>query len=237
MTPDRQAAMITCLTGQETGLPRPDSIGQKFTPDGSVLPFSGNTFLCHVDPTSAAHRALCAAQDKLRAGSPAGAFTYLPPASLHMTVFEGVCDAYRSSPDWVKDLPLTLPVAEVTSQFSGRIKDVTLPDHFSITPVEMFCGLGLNVAGASVTDAAALQTSRNALRQATGIHRADFGAYQFHITLAYLLRWLSPPEAEAMVARSNQVLDMLQHDAGAISLGPVEFCQFNDMHAFTPVAA
>lgn len=38
-----------------------------------------------------------------------------------------------------------------------------------------------------------------------------------------------------MVALCDRVLDMLQHDVGAITLGPVEFCQFNDMHAFTPV--
>lgn len=177
MTPDRQTAMTGYLTGQASGLPRPASVGQKFAPDGAVLPFAGHTFLCHVDPASAAHRALCAAQDMLRAGSPAEAFTYLPPTSLHMTVFEGVCDGYRSPPDWVTDLTVTLPVADVTAHVSRRINGLTLPDHFTFSPVEMFCGVGLNVTGVSAADAAALQTARRSLRQATGIHRADFRSY------------------------------------------------------------
>lgn len=83
------------LTGADTELSRPRAIsepaqGGKFTPEGEVLPFPGNTVICHIDPKSDVHAALCEMQDEVQHSDFGAIFTYLPQASLHMTVFQGI---------------------------------------------------------------------------------------------------------------------------------------------------
>lgn len=235
MTPENHAAMLDSVTGRQSRQPCPAAIGQKFTATGDVLPFAGNTFICHINPTSDEFRVLGQAQAMLRDGAPVGAYTYLPLASLHMTVFEGVCDAFRTPDKWPRNLEPTLPVDAVTLAFLPRLAGLPLPGRFTIAPVELYCGIALNVAGATPQDTADLWFARNLLREATGIQTDSFATYQFHISLAYLCRFLTEGEALAMQDLSNQVLAMLQRDAATITLGPIEFCRFNDMHGFVPV--
>jgi hypothetical protein len=172
----------------------------------------------------------------LREGAPDGTYTYLPLPSLHMTVFEGVCDAFRTANAWPDDLDPALSVDAVTKVFAGRMAGLNLPTGFTIAPVEVYGGIGVNVTGAKPEDTANLWTARNLLREATGIHTGDFAAYQFHISLAYLRRFLTEAEALTMQDVSDQVLAMLQQDAATITLGPVAFCRFDDMHSFHPIA-
>jgi hypothetical protein len=227
---------LAYMTGQSSGLAQPAAIGQKFTSLGAVLPFAGNTFICPIPPASAAHRAFCDIQDMLRDGAPAGAYTYLPPSSLHMTVFEGVCDAYRAPGFWPAHLDTACPVETVTRDFAHRFAALDLPQRFNIAPFEVFAGMSIFVQGSTTTDTAALRTTRTLLRRSTGLNQPAFAGYQFHVTLAYLTRWLSPDEAGVMQTLSDQALAHLLRDAPTITLGPVCLCSFDDMHAFTPVA-
>lgn len=220
------------LTGALTGGPRPVAVGRKFAPDGGVLPTAGNTMICHIDPGSEAHAALVAAQAMLRTGPCAGAFAFLPPASFHMTVFEGVIDTHRTPGHWPADRPVDAPVDAVTTDFLGRVPGVALPPGFDIRPDAVFGGFSVRVSGATVADAAALRGARDSLAQALGLRRADHHAYGFHITLGYLLRWLTPAEASAVIALSHATHRALAARAPVIRLGAVEFCTFADMHRF-----
>ena len=60
MVPDAKARAksIACLTGAGSERKFPTIVGRKFDAAGAVVPFSGNTFLCHVLQGSAAHAAL-----------------------------------------------------------------------------------------------------------------------------------------------------------------------------------
>ncbi len=232
MTREREA--LDWMTGRLAPGPQPAAVGQKFTAAGAVLPFAGNTFICHIAPATPAHDALVAAQEALMAGPVAKAFAFLPPSSLHMTVFEGVSDAHRAGDVWPEGMPATLPVADVTAAFAARTATLALPAATTICPTEVFAGFSVQVTGATGQDSAQLWQMRAALRDATGIRRADFGSYRFHITLAYLLRWLTDDEAAQVQALSEVVLERLLTAAPTIALGPVEYCTFEDMHAFAP---
>lgn len=222
------------LTGRLTGGPRPAAVGDKFASDGRVLPWAGNTFICHI-PQGPAHAALVAAQDRLRAGPLAGAFAFLPPASFHMTVFEGANDTRRGDDSWPAAIPPDLPMAEVTARLLAAAGTLTLPEAVTIRPTAIFGGFSVHVAGATAADEDSLRAMRAALSLATTIRRRDFATYGFHITLAYLLRWLTADEADAIADLSAQVLADLAAAAPTITLGPVEFCTFADMHAFHPI--
>jgi hypothetical protein len=223
------------LTGQGASGPAPPAVGQKFAPDGQVIGYPGNTFLCHIPP-GPAHAALTRAAQRLQAGPLGRAFAFLPPASFHMTVFEGVTDRDRSGRRWPEGVDPTLPVEHVTALFAERLRGIDLPAAARIRPVTVFGGYSVQVTGATEADEAALRGARLTLRAATGIERPDFASYGFHITLAYQLRWLSADEADAVLDLSDAVTADLLAEVPEIALGGVEFCRFDDMHAFPLLA-
>lgn len=230
MTDDAHA--FDYLTGRLTGGAHPTAVRRKFTPDGVVLKTPGNTFLCHVDPTSPAHAALTRAQVHLKAGPHADAFAFLSPASFHMTVFQGVIETERHADRWPSHLPLDTPIDDVTVDFRHRMVGIDLPLAFHIRPVGIFAGFSVAVEGAAPDEEADLRGARDVLSERVGLRAPDHAAYAFHITLGYLLRWLTPDEAHAIVARSREAGANLP---AAIRLGPVEFCAFENMTRFDPL--
>lgn len=230
-----RAASIDRLTGAGMTTPRPEAVGRKFDPEGRVLPYPGNTFLCHVPLQSPAHAALTKASAAPQAGSLAAAFSFLPPSSFHMTVFEGVTDLERQDGRWPEGVAIEETLAKVTARFATAIDGLTLPVAQSLRPVAILGGGSVALTGAAPEAEAALRQSRDRLRAATGIRRANFDSYGFHITLAYALRWLTRAEAEAVQDLSDAVFARLVSAVPVIDLGPVEFCSFADMHAFQPL--
>lgn len=211
--------------------------GGKFASDGSVQSWPGNTFLCHVRPDSTAHDALRALQEEVKMSRFARFFTFLPPASFHMTVFQGC------SPDTL-DAPL-LPAGATPGQprdaLSARMLAAVDGVAFDPAPrarmVDLFCCNSLTVTGAAPEGEAPLRAMRDALRDAAGITPPDFDAYVFHISLAYLIDWLTEPTARAVVDFSADLTARYAPALQEIPLGPVEFCNFETMHHFQPLKA
>lgn len=223
------ARALDYLTGRLTGGARPTAVGRKFTPDGMILPTPGNTFLCHIDRTSPAHATLTRAQAHLMAGPHAAAFAFLPAASFHMTVFQGVIETERHADRWPADMPVDARIDDVTADFRNRIADLALPPACEIRVRGIFAGFSVAVEGAGPDQETALRDTRDALSDRLGLRAQDHAAYAFHITLGYLLRWLTPPEAQAVVARTREAAANLPE---TLRLGPVEFCTFEDMTRF-----
>ncbi len=228
---------LAYLTGAGSEGRRPSAVGQKFDTAGDVLPYAGNTFICHVPHASPAHDALTEASLALQAGPVAGAFSYLPPSSFHMTVFEGVCDADRNGDTdrWPVGISRDASVPEISHGFETACQTLVLPKAQHIRPTGIFGGFSVAISGETPEAEESLRRTRRLLRDATGIQRADFEAYDFHITLSYPLRWLTEGEAMAVVDLSDRVLTRLLEQVPHITLGPVEFCTFDDMHAFSPL--
>ena len=228
---DDQAA-IEYLTGALTGGARPAAVGLKFTEDGAPLSCPGYTTICHVDPASDAFRALVSTQDILKAGSLASAFTFMPADSLHMTLFEGVIDYARTADRWPAHLPLNATIAQATEDAAARLKGHCCQQKFKVRPIQVFGGFTVVMAGATKQEEDRLRLTRNALRDALNLHRPDHDAYQFHVTLAYLLRWLSRDEAQDIIELSHTAAQALLADMPELTLGPAELCVFETMHRF-----
>jgi len=231
---DRERA-FGYLTGELTGSERPDAVGKKFTLDGAPLACPGFTTLCHVDPGSDAFAALVEAQEQLKAGPLASAFSFLPASSLHMTLFEGVIDYSRTRERWPAHLSTDVPISHVAKDAAQRLKGIEIAKRVCVRPVNIFAGFSVSMSGAGPADDALLRQTRNTLRGATGIHRPDHDSYQFHITLAYLLRWLDPHAAEQIIELSEEIADMLCVKVPEMVVGPVELCRFDTMHHFETV--
>ncbi|OIQ32759.1 MAG: hypothetical protein BM562_03105 [Alphaproteobacteria bacterium MedPE-SWcel] len=226
------------LTGASADTPRPRAItdpgqGGKFTPVGAPLPFPGNTVICHIDPASEAHAALCDMQAEMRASDFGALFAYLPPESLHMTVFQGI------SPDeknWPQGIAPGASRDEVTAAFHDRLRGQGLPQRHRVAARGLYAGHSVTLDGADDTDEARLRATRLSLRDLTGLRHDHFDTYTFHSTLGYLLRWLDASEAADLIAFSDEVFARHADPLSRIDLGPLELCNFETMHHFEPVA-
>lgn len=224
------------LMGELSDLPAPSGVhpqqtGAKFSPDGSVLCWPGNTIICHVDQSSAQHAVLCDIQSALMDCPHAACFAFLPPASFHMTVFQGVSNGRN----WPGGIPAEAPLETVTDTLGARLEGVSVPKRFDVRAHNIFAGFSLTLSGATAADESALRKTRETLRDVTGITVPNFESYVFHITLAYLLRWLDPAEARSVVETSTAVYNQYAEALGTLTLGPLELCEFENMHHFEPL--
>jgi len=101
---------VATLIGRLNDAPYPGGVsclgeGGKFTPDGAVQPWPGNTFICHIPHTSVAFGAIQSLQEQLKRSEFNRFFTYLPMPSVHMTVFQGISPMYEEGAVWPRDLP------------------------------------------------------------------------------------------------------------------------------------
>lgn len=205
----------------------------KFAPDGRVLPFPGTTIVCHVPPESDTHRLLVALQADLKAAPFAEHFTYLPPASLHMTLFDLSNELRRGTPAWPKGIADTASWPEVSDVLAARLEGLNLP-RFAPKATTLFGGFSLILEGADPAQERSLRNARDTLRDKTRIFRSDHESYVFHVTLAYPLRFMPQDKAEAVTAFCRSRFETYASALSAITLGPAEMCDFNDMYAFTP---
>ena len=227
-----RATATRYLTGALTGGDRPDAVGRKFTPDGAPLTCPGHTTLCHVAEGSEAFAALVAAQEQLRSGPHADAFTFMPPQSFHMTIFEGVIDYARRADRWPRHLPLDASIDAVIEDAQKRLTGLGLPKEIVVRPMGIFAGFSVSMSGADDAAETLLRETRNTLRDASNILRPDHASYEFHITLGYPLRWLSQEEAIAVADASADIGQTLRQQMPRLTLGPVELCRFDTMHHF-----
>ncbi|SDW45361.1 DUF1868 domain-containing protein [Roseicitreum antarcticum] len=222
---------VSYLTGRLETAPRPAGIslpgeGGKFASDGSVQHWPGNTFVRHVVQNSAAHDALRALQEEVKMSRFARFFTFLPPASFHMTVFQGM------SPGFAPRGPRR---DAVSGELLAGLDGITFPAETQARIAEVDCARSVTVTGAGDAAEAALRHARGVLRDATGINPPDFDTYAFHISLAYLVEWLTEPTARAVVDFSAGLTERYNAALSDIPLGPVEFCNFETMHHFEPL--
>jgi hypothetical protein len=220
------------LTGKLHGGERPGAIGTKFSPDGAVLRDPGCTLICHIDQDSYVHAALVRAQEALKAGPFARDFTYLPPASFHMTIFDAFIESGRSRARVPAHLPQNASVDEITEDVSMSVAGVEVPHAFRARPVGIFGGFSISMVGKDAAAEALLRKTRDQLSAATRIRASNHDTYRFHITLAYNLRWFEPSEAFQIIALSQDVGQQFVEDVAEIKVGPVEFCRFDTMHHF-----
>ena len=229
---------VEFLTGRHTQTDRPGGIsmpggGGKFTPDGAVLRWPGNTFICHMDRKSPQWAALRDLQEQIKCSEFQRFFAFLTPTSFHMTVFQGLSPYFPASmPD---GLDPDTPRDAVSAALIDRTRNIIVPRQFRVQATDLFALHSVSVTGADDGAEAQLRDARVTLRDATGIRPANFDGYPFHITLAYPLEWVSDTLALEMAEFSAELSVDVIEAIGEFTLGPIEFCTFDTMHHFEPL--
>lgn len=217
--------------------------GRKFTTDGAVRGFAGNTIICHLPqqgPDSAAFNTLL---DIYRTAADypfLSQATLLPPSSYHMTVFGGANDQGRGKAgQWPEGMAADLPLEACHRLMAERLKGfrsgLTLPVRMKVdleAPTPEGGAITLPLLPVDAAQSQQLRDLRRRLSEATGIRISDPDTYGFHISLAYWIKPLTPEQAEAFDRVHRQWRATLSKATPVIALGAPEFCIFKDMFAF-----
>lgn len=221
----------------------PPDVGRKFYPDGRVQRFDGNTVICHLDqqgPNATLFNTLLDIYREAPAHQFMDKVTLLPPSSYHMTIFGGANEKDRRPSAWPADLPLDLPLAQCDRILGERLRafrlECDLPFRMRVDLSEPGQGerpLTLRLLPYDDAENAKLRRLRDRLAETLAIRTPSHDAYRFHVTLGYLIRWLSPEEQTAF----RNTLAMWRQTVAAacpvIELGAPEYCALTDMFAFS----
>ncbi|MFN3017869.1 DUF1868 domain-containing protein [Vibrio coralliilyticus] len=215
------------------------AVGVKFNQDGTVRHFPGNTFICHIDQSIDLIVELEWAQSQLKAMQCAAKFSFLPISSMHMTVFEGVCDQVRQPEKWTSKLPLDAPLAQTTDFFASAVSQIGAHSGFEMMFDYVYnCPVGgtsIRIKPATDESDLALKNCREQLRASTGINMPEFDDYHFHITLSYRIMELEESEKVELKQVAERISERFSQSFGRLKHGAVEFCRFDDMFKFEPL--
>jgi hypothetical protein len=213
----------------------PAGAATKFHPDGRVKPFPGNTFVAALDPARPESAAVAEVVRRLAAGAVGSRLTFLPRASYHMTVFEGVSLAVADPACWPADLAPTGDLAAATAFIEARLDGVAgLAAPLRMVPAGLVSwpdGIAIGLEPADAAENARLRGFRDRLAAATGLRKPDHDRYPFHLTLTY---WLDRVDDADWAMERDGLSALLRRDIPSLALPAPDFCTFADMHAFPP---
>jgi hypothetical protein len=222
---------------------RPHDVGRKFFADGRVMPFAGNTIICHLPQQgegSAAFLALLDIYRQLPGLAFARKMTALPPSSYHMTVIGGANDKDRRRPLWPADVPLDAPMDACNRRLGERLRDFATgedaaPYRMKVNLKEPAADeqpLTIRLLPADVETETKLLRLRRRLAERMGIGIASPDDYGYHITIGYSLDWLDERENRQFRAALAGWKQDIARRAPVIELGAPEYCLLDDMFHF-----
>lgn len=206
----------------------------KFKPNGEFNAFSGNTVVANLYDQPEILQAVAVLQDRYRQLPFSNKFTLTPPESIHMTVFELLCDQNREEAFWSKFLPLNLPIAEVSAYFGDKLS------HFPLTEEQItmrVTGLGTLTILLEPADAASrerLANIREFISHQTGVIFPNHNSYQFHITIGYRHQELTQEEQAYLDNCRQEAEKLLLERLQEVKINRIDYTTFEDMSRFLP---
>ena len=196
----------------------------KFDSDGKILPFYGSTCIVWVKPRSELFQQLCALQEELQeALEQAGVrelFSFLEPASFHMTV----CDI-DASPDHRQVPPFErLEGMQKGLEQIGKVGEIHAGVH----------GLGLKgtiTALVSFADHRELQKVLEIERVIKTASATDVRSFTGHISLAY---FVGDPTEKIQIVKET-LLPYSDRKIGELCFSEFDLTFFTDMNTFMPL--
>lgn len=221
----------------------PPDVGRKFSAEGQVLPFLGDTIICHLPQQgqdSEAFDALLDIYRELPGERWSRKVTTLPPSSYHMTIFGGANDKERLTQLWPSGLPLDLPIDECNRILADRLRGFHLgndapPYRMQVdlaAPPANETPLTIRLVAADADTETRIRRLRDRLSELLGIDDPGHATYHFHITLAYQVAPMTAAEDAAWRLALSRWKTAVVNRAPVITLGAPEYCVLKDMFAF-----
>ena len=214
-------------------------VGRKFQKDGTANEFPGNTFICHIPKDSPQFPYLLKLREIMQSQPWAAKYSFLPPSSFHMTIFEGVCDQARKSSRWTSQLPLDAPLEKVDELLLGKWDKITKPSSFTMKArkLSIFNGITLQLLPESDAVNLEIRKFRDLLSEEYGIRGPGHNSYHFHISFAYLIVKLSFSEKRKTSKFMKEYTKKISEELGIVKTSVPELTFFSDMTDFAPSRA
>lgn len=209
---------------------------QKFNEKGEISYFPGNTIVGNLYHNRVVVDTIQRIQEGYRNLSFAHKFGLMPEGSIHMTVFELLCDFNRQPDYWSKELSLDDPIEKTDEFFARKLQSIKMPHDFQMKPVGIQ-STSLEVTPINEGTGKMLRDFRNAVSDATGIRFENHDTYKFHISFGYKLQELTADE-EKIVDQLNQTLySEVISKVDYVEIGAVDYTIFEDMSEFVPYSS
>ncbi|PNP41761.1 hypothetical protein TGAMA5MH_06354 [Trichoderma gamsii] len=217
----------------------PRGIPSKFSSDGTLQRFPGNTIICHLPANSPLQPSLNSVYKSLSSHPILSKLIHLlPKDSWHMTVHGGIhgdkVTPGKRPPGFEGRL-----LEEVTEDFAQKLRQLgtELEKEGLAPPYKMrirgFNGakffIGLEVEGATAEEEKRMRLLRDRLADALGLRQPNHDTYGFHITIAYLMRYIEGKNRKMLNAVFEKHLSEAQLE---FELGAAEFCTYENMYSF-----
>ena len=236
------AVTSRAYAAQSPALAVPPEISSKFAADGRVIPFRGNTVICHL-PQQGPQASLFDALLDIYRAAPAYPFlrkvTLLPPSSYHMTVFGGANDKDRRAGYWPTSVAADASIEQCNEILAERLRGLalgmTLPIRMCVdlaAPIGDAWTLAMPLAPVDDAEQERLRRVRDRLAEVLGLRPPMHDAYSFHTTLGYVAQRLVGDERTQFTSAVQAWREAMAKRVPVIELGAPEFCTFEDMFAF-----
>lgn len=176
------------------------NIGRKFNEDGSVRFFPGNTVISKIHEDSEIYPLIREIRQSFVAAMPEK-YAYLPEASFHMTVIQGVCDEDRKPELWTSRLSLEAPLVQVDDFFEKQFAQVRPLGHPRMVFDRVDTANDIIIVRfkpAGIGDQEKLKAYRDQIADLFGIRFPDHDCYGFHVSVAYKLWKLTEAEEKTV---------------------------------------
>ena len=151
-----------------------------------------------------------------------------------MTVFEGVVDAKREPGYWPSDLPADVPLDDCHQLFERKIEkfdaSLDLPLEIDVKGWQpLVNGIALRLSPSTRSQEFRIRSFRDAMSRLLNICHPEHATYEFHLSIAYLIRHPSGNDRSELQVLLDNALARLPT---RFELGAPEFCHFSDMFEF-----
>lgn len=222
--------------GVVNATPRATVVAPKFNPDGSEAHWTGNSIICHVDKRSETFMALLDIHRDLMRSGMLHRIAVLPPASYHMTVFNGISYPARHL-DFPTDIPPDADEAFCNAWWLAKLKafdlGCELPFRLRALPVEQQINLyNIQFEPVDAAENRKIRKLRDRLAQALNYRLADHDSFRFHVTLNYFYSAMTGEEERRFFKLHQALTGDLIRRAPVVELQNPEYVYFDGMYEF-----
>lgn len=207
--------------------------GQKFKEDGTFQYFIGNTIICDLSQNQDLMNEIRYIQERCKALPCASKFVFMPPDSIHMTVFELLCFFNREESLWSSYLDLNISPEETDAFFAKKLEAIQMPDNFAMK-IDSVAGNCIWLRPADQATADRLRSFRDEAAQATGVKFPNHDNYRFHATFSYQLIQLTQEEENHLAKELDKLAIEVKERLELVDTGQALYTVFNDMSRFVP---
>ena len=207
----------------------------KFDDKGKPLPFPGCTIICNIPLNTYLSDQIIGFQKKLENFNPEKTYSYLPPSSFHMTLFDCCNLNTKNTYYWPTDIDLDMDYKDIAIQLNKRIENYNFPKEINLKLKTFFGGYSIVLEPFSEEDEKILRNCRDELSNLLKIKFENHQRYTFHVTLAYILRQLNETEIKNLTKFNKQLSSDFNKKFPKITFTKPEMCTFKNMLEFESI--